>query len=139
MPMTDAHHRSSDQSPVPVPPAGSTCPVCHRPDALRVTRTDSGRVYRCRHATLGECSFEGFERPFRRPPVERMSAAFAERLARIAERVVDDCQAEGQATARVDPAMVTALRSAVRQAARGRGLQVRTNHTGDGRIEIRVA
>jgi hypothetical protein len=118
---------------------GSTCPDCHRPDALRVSRTATGRAYRCRFAEAGDCGFEGFERPFRRGPVERMSAAFTERLARIAERVVDDCQAHGHATARVDPAMAPALRSAVRRVARDRGMQVRTSHEGDGRIEIRVA
>lgn len=104
-----------------------------------MTRTESGRVYRCRYASVGECSFEGFERPFRRAPVERMSAAFAERLARIAERVVDDCESSGAAVARVDPAMVAALRAAVRRTARDRDLQVRTNDLGDGRVEIRVA
>ena len=137
--MTSSHRRPPNQGPSPVPAAGSTCPACQRQDALRVTRTDSGRVYRCRYAADGECAFEGFERPFRRAPVERTSAAFAERLAKIAERVVDDCHHSGEAVARVDPTMVTALRSAVRRAARERGMQVRTNHLGDGRIEIRVA
>lgn len=113
--------------------------MCDRPESLRVTRTENGRLYRCRHALEGDCTFEGIERPFRRAAVEHMSAAFAERLARIAERVVDDCAQSGEATARVDPTMVTPLRSAVRRAARERGMQVRTAHVGDGRIEIRTA
>ena len=120
-------------------PVGSTCPVCQRPESLRVSRTDSGRIYRCRFAIVGSCTFEGIERPFSRAPVERMSAAFAERLARIADRVVDDCEQSGEAVARVDPGLVTPLRSAVRRAARERGMQVRTAHVGDGRIEIRTA
>ena len=103
-----------------------------------MNRTETGRVYRCRFADIGECSFAGFERPFRRAPVERTSAAFAERLARIASRVVDDCERAGEAVARVDQTMVTALRSAVRRSARERGMQVRTAHLGDGRVEIRV-
>ncbi|MGY6500280.1 MAG: hypothetical protein ACXIVQ_05195 [Acidimicrobiales bacterium] len=118
-------------------PVGSTCPVCRRPEALRTTRTASGRQYRCRFAETGDCSWEGAERPFRRAPVERMSAAFAERLAKIAERVVDECHEAGDAVARVDPTLVTALRAAIRRAARARGMQVRTAHLGDGRIEIR--
>lgn len=136
--MTDSHNRTPGSSR-PVPPAGSTCPECRRPDALRVTRTSTGRVYRCRFAGAGSCGFEGVERPFSRAPVERMSAAFAERLVRIAERVVDDCETEGEALARVDPTMVGALRAAVRRVARDRGLQVRTTHLGDGRVEIRTA
>jgi hypothetical protein len=132
-------HRIPNPAPTPAPPVGSTCPVCHRPDSLRATRTQGGRWYRCRFAEVGECSFEGVERLFRRAPVERMTAAFAERLARIAERVVDDCEITGEATARVDPGLVTALRSAVRRAARDRGLQVRTTHVGDGRVEVRVS
>lgn len=120
-------------------PLGSNCPVCERPESLRVTRTDTGRTYRCRYAIEGDCTFEGIERPFRRAAVEHMSAAFAERLARIAERVVADCATTGEATARVDPTMVTPLRSAVRRAARERGMQVRTVHVGEGRIEIRTA
>lgn len=113
--------------------------MCQRPESLKVTRTESGRTYRCRFALKGECTFEGIERPFRRAPVERMSAAFAERLARIADRVVEDCQTSGEAVARVDPGLVTPLRSAVRRAARDRGMQVRTAHVGDGRVEIRTA
>lgn len=119
-------------------PIGNTCPVCRRPEALRTTRTATGRTYRCRFTESGECSWEGAERPFRRAPVERMSAAFAERLAKIADRVVTDCEGTGEAIARVDPTLVTALRAAVRRAARDRGLQVRTAHLGDGRIEVRV-
>ncbi len=134
--MTTSHLPSGPQGPAPV---GSTCPVCERPESLRVTRTDTGRTYRCRFALDGDCSFQGIERPFRRATVEHMSAAFAERLARIAERVVDDCQNEGEATARVDTTMVTPLRSAIRRAARERGMAVRTVHVGDGRIEIRTA
>jgi hypothetical protein len=103
-----------------------------------VNRTSTGRFYRCRFAEIGECTFAGYERPFRRAPVERMTAAFAERLARIAQRVVDDCERSGEAVARVDPTLVTALRSAVRRSARERGMQVRTAHLGDGRVEIRV-
>lgn len=134
--MTTPRPSSSFAGPAPV---GSTCPVCERPESLRVTRTDNGRLYRCRYALDGECTFEGIERPFRRATVEHMSAAFAERLARIAERVVDDCARTGEATARVDPTMVTPLRSAVRRVARDRGMQVRTAHVGDGRVEIRTA
>lgn len=135
--MSMTHSPSSPfVSPTPV---GSTCPVCERPESLRVTRTDTGRVYRCRFASEGECTFEGIERPFRRAAVEHMSAAFAERLARIAERVVEDCAKSGEATARVDTTMVTPLRAAVRRAARDRGMQVRTVHVGDGRVEIRTA
>lgn len=131
-------HIPSPPAPGPTP-VGSTCPVCQRPEALRVTRTDTGRTYRCRYATEGDCTFEGIERPFRRATVEHMSAAFAERLARIAVRVVDDCERSGEAVARVDPTMVTPLRSAIRRAAREREMQVRTAHVGDGRIEIRIA
>ncbi len=104
-----------------------------------MTRTATGRVYRCRFAASGDCGFEGVERPFSRAPVERTSAAFAERLVRIAERVVDDCQSHGHATARVDPTMVGALRAAVRRVSRDRGMQVRTIHLGDGRVDIRNA
>lgn len=136
--MNIPHRLPNANVPVAATPAGTTCPSCQRQDALRVTRTETGRLYRCRYAASGDCTFAGFERPFRRAPVERMTAAFAERLARIAERVVDDCERSDVAVARVDPAMVPALRSAVRRSARERGIQVRTAHLGDGRVEIRV-
>jgi hypothetical protein len=138
MTTTTPHRLPNLPAAAPSLPPGTTCPACQRPEALRVTRTETGRLYRCRFAERGECSFGGFERPFRRAPVERTTAAFAERLGRIAERVVDDCETSGEAVARVDPAMVTALRAAVRRSARERGIQVRTAHVGDGRVEIRV-
>ena len=137
--MMTTPHRLPTPSTTAHPPApGTTCPACQRPDALRVTRTETGRVYRCRYAEVDECSFGGYERPFRRAPMERTTAAFAERLARIADRVVEECEQRGEAVARVDPAMATALRAAVRRSARERGIQVRTAHIGDGRVEIRV-
>ncbi len=121
-------------------PTSGPCPQCGRPDALRTTRTDTGRRTACRFAAEDEslCRWEGAERPFRRPVGDTMPAPFVERLARIATRVVAECAASGSATARIDPQYVTAMRSAVRQAARDRDLQVRTHHVGDGRVEVRT-
>jgi len=67
-----------------------------------------------------------------------MPAPFVERLARIAERVVEECVERGAATARIDPQYAESMRAAIRRVARDRDLQVRTNHVGDGRIEVRT-
>lgn len=101
---------------------------------------ETGRRTSCRHAEESAelCDWEGVERPFRRPESDSMPSPFVERLGRIAERVVEECAARGSATARIDPQYVTAMRSAVRRAARDRDLQVRTTHVGDGRVEIRA-
>jgi len=121
-------------------PTSGACPECGRPDALRTTRVENGRRVACRFATGPSklCAWEGAERPFRRPSGDSMPSPFVERLGRIAERVVEECVATGSATARIDPQYVTAMRSAVRRAARDRDLQVRTTHVGDGRLDIRT-
>ena len=128
------------QAPEPAPvPVTGPCPSCGRPDALRTTRTETGRWVSCRFVPEGTCGWEGAERPFRRPSGDSMPGPFVERLARIADRVVDECLEDGSATARIDPQYVTALRSAIRRIARDRDVQVRTAHVGDGRIEVRTA
>lgn len=130
----------SPDNSAPVPTSGP-CPSCGRPDALRTSRTDTGRQTRCRYTFDGLCDWEGVERPFRRPRSDSMPPAFVERLGRIAARVVEECVAsdDGTATAAIDPQFVTALRSAIRRAARDRHVQVRTNHAGGGRVEVRLA
>lgn len=121
-------------------PTSGPCPACGRPDALHTTRVESGRRVSCRHAERGDgsCSWPGVERPFRRPTSDAMPAPFVERLARIAERVVEECVERGAATARIDPQYAESMRAAIRRVARDRDLQVRTNHVGDGRIEVRT-
>jgi hypothetical protein len=121
-------------------PTTGVCPACGRPDALRTARTDDGRRVTCRFADGADatCDWPGVDRPFRRPSGDALPGAFVERLGRIAERVVDECVAEGSATARIDPQYVTSMRSALRRAARDRDVQVRTTHVGDGRIEVKV-
>lgn len=127
-------------SPPPIPSSG-TCPACGRPDALRTARTETGRHTRCRFTFEGSCTWEGIDRPFRRPRGDAMPTAFVERLGRIAERVIEECveSGDGTATARIDPQFATTLRSAIRRAAREREVQVRTTHVGDGRVEVRLA
>jgi hypothetical protein len=129
----------ASNDPTPISLAGP-CPTCGRSDALRTARTETGRHVRCRFTFDGLCDWEGLDRPFRRPAADSMPTPFVERLARIAERVVDETVADedGQATARIDTQYVPALRSAIRRAARDRDLQVRTTHTGDGRVEVRL-
>ncbi len=121
-------------------PTSGPCPACGRPDALHATRIETGRWISCRHSERGDgsCDWPGAERPFRRPRADALPAPFVERLARIAERVVEECGERGASTARIDPQYVESMRAAIRRSARDRDLQVRTNHVGDGRIEVRT-